>query len=358
NGQKGVMQKIIIDSTANNYAIFSLNDIHTLRIPANRYQNLIPLSSITKYYRGDKTWQTLDKSAVGLGNVDNTSDLSKSISTLTQAALNAKENSISLGSTAQYWRGDKSWQTLDKSAVGLSNVENTALSTWSGTTNITTIGAATASGTFRVGASTPYITMSNYFGTSPRIVSSSTLDFVANSQFIWYTPGDIQQMKLTSTGLKIGSGSATYRLDVTGDVGYQGLIYVGNTSRGVSMSSGTVGQFLRKSTITDGYFTPLTINQWANIGTADISDWSSAFDSRLGLTLNKFNNVTILDSASFTHSLSSTKLAVMFFENQTKEVGFIDWYPDTSNTIKVYLPHRDKPTKYKFVGDVYIIKRY
>ncbi|WP_394992992.1 hypothetical protein, partial [Emticicia sp.] len=33
NGQKGVMQKIIIDSTANNYAIFSLNDIHTLRIP-------------------------------------------------------------------------------------------------------------------------------------------------------------------------------------------------------------------------------------------------------------------------------------------------------------------------------------
>lgn len=72
----------------------------------------------------------------------------------------------------------------------------------------------------------------------------------------------------------------------------------------------------------------------------------------------KFNNITIIDSATFTHSLSSTKLAVMFFENQTKEVSFIDWFPDTTNTIKVYLPYRDKPTKYKFVGDVYVIKRY
>lgn len=41
------------------------------------------------------------------------------------AGLAAKENTISAGTTAQYWRGDKSWQTLDKSAVGLGNVPNT-----------------------------------------------------------------------------------------------------------------------------------------------------------------------------------------------------------------------------------------
>jgi hypothetical protein len=39
-------------------------------------------------------WTTIDKSFVGLGNVDNTSDLSKPISTLTQTALNAKQNTI------------------------------------------------------------------------------------------------------------------------------------------------------------------------------------------------------------------------------------------------------------------------
>jgi len=54
--------------------------------------------------------------------------------------FNSKEPSITSGTTSQYWRGDKSWQTLDKSAVGLSNVENTALSTWGGSGNITTVG--------------------------------------------------------------------------------------------------------------------------------------------------------------------------------------------------------------------------
>lgn len=43
-----------------------------------------------QYFRGDKTWQTLDKSAVGLGNVDNTSDASKPVSTATQTALDGK----------------------------------------------------------------------------------------------------------------------------------------------------------------------------------------------------------------------------------------------------------------------------
>jgi hypothetical protein len=54
---------------------------------------------------------------------------------------------ISAGTTGQYWRGDKSWQTLDKAAVGLSNVENTALSTWAGSANITTVGTI-ATGTW------------------------------------------------------------------------------------------------------------------------------------------------------------------------------------------------------------------
>lgn len=52
------------------------------------------------------------------GTLSNQTDL--------QSALDAKEASISAGTTSQYWRGDKSWQTLDKSAVGLSNVDNTS----------------------------------------------------------------------------------------------------------------------------------------------------------------------------------------------------------------------------------------
>jgi hypothetical protein len=66
----------------------------------------------------------ITKTDVGLGSVDNTSDLSKPISTATQTALNAKEPTITAGITSQYYRGDKTFQTLDKTAVGLANVNN------------------------------------------------------------------------------------------------------------------------------------------------------------------------------------------------------------------------------------------
>jgi hypothetical protein len=42
------------------------------------------------------------------------------------SGLAGKEPSIASGTTAQYWRGDKSWQTLNKAAVGLGNVDNTS----------------------------------------------------------------------------------------------------------------------------------------------------------------------------------------------------------------------------------------
>jgi hypothetical protein len=43
---------------------------------------------------------------------------------LDSAGLALKEDVITPGSTGQYWRGDKTWQTLDKIAVGLNNVPN------------------------------------------------------------------------------------------------------------------------------------------------------------------------------------------------------------------------------------------
>ena len=63
------------------------------------------------YWRGDKTWQPLNKSAVGLGNVENTADIDKPISTATQTALNGKFNNPT-GTTAQYIRGDGSLATF------------------------------------------------------------------------------------------------------------------------------------------------------------------------------------------------------------------------------------------------------
>ena len=60
----------------------------------------ISAGTTSQYYRGDKTFQTLDKTAVGLTNVDNTSDVNKPVSTATQTALNAKANTSSLATVA------------------------------------------------------------------------------------------------------------------------------------------------------------------------------------------------------------------------------------------------------------------
>ena len=54
----------------------------------------------------------LGKADVGLSNVDNTSDTNKPVSTAQAAAIAAKEPTITAGTTAQFWRGDKSWQDL------------------------------------------------------------------------------------------------------------------------------------------------------------------------------------------------------------------------------------------------------
>lgn len=71
-------------------------------------------------------WVSLSKASVGLGDVDNTSDEDKPVSVAQQAALDDKEDSLGSGTSSQYLRGDKTFATLDKSAVGLSNVDNTA----------------------------------------------------------------------------------------------------------------------------------------------------------------------------------------------------------------------------------------
>jgi hypothetical protein len=71
---------------------------------------------------------TLTKTDVGLSNVDNTADTSKPVSTAQAAAIALKENAITAGTTAQYYRGDKTFQTLNQDAVpsGTTNKAYTA----------------------------------------------------------------------------------------------------------------------------------------------------------------------------------------------------------------------------------------
>jgi hypothetical protein len=57
-------------------------------------EGTITAGTTAQYWRGDKSWQTLNKGAVGLTNVDNTSDANKPISTAAQSALDAKADLV------------------------------------------------------------------------------------------------------------------------------------------------------------------------------------------------------------------------------------------------------------------------
>ena len=84
----------------------------SLDIVANSLSLITPDGSLQRFTgtaTGIELPQDISKANVGLGNVDNTSDLNKPISTATQAALNLKANITS----------------LNKEGVGLGNVDNT-----------------------------------------------------------------------------------------------------------------------------------------------------------------------------------------------------------------------------------------
>ncbi len=60
---------------------------------------IITMGNSNQYYRGDKTWQTLDASTIGLGNVDNTSDFNKSTYASTKLTTPRNINGISFDGT-------------------------------------------------------------------------------------------------------------------------------------------------------------------------------------------------------------------------------------------------------------------
>lgn len=91
------------------------------------------------------------------------------------ATWNAKEPGIAAGTTAQYWRGDKSWQTLNSAAVGLGSVENKSSATIRG--EITSANVTTALGFTPYNSSNPsgYITSSGSISGNAATASTSSL---------------------------------------------------------------------------------------------------------------------------------------------------------------------------------------
>ena len=130
-----------VNLTANINSIDYLKITNTPTDVATQTNLTNHINDTTKHLTSTQnTW--IDAITVSSIEVNHLTNVSSNI----QTQLNNKEGSLTAGSSSQYYRGDKTWQILDKTAVGLSNVENTALSSWTGSTNLTTAGALTVTG--------------------------------------------------------------------------------------------------------------------------------------------------------------------------------------------------------------------
>jgi hypothetical protein len=186
-----------------------------------------------QYWRGDKAWVTLDKAAVGLGNVVNLAPADLPVSTAVSLALAAKESSIAAGTSGQYWRGDKTWAALNKAAVGLDQVSNlaaadlpistAAAAALAGKVNTSLLGAPNgvatldASGIILASQLPSYVDdVLEYanFGAFPAVGASGKLYLALNTNGLYRWSG--------SAYVQVNAGGASLVLGETAETAYRG----------------------------------------------------------------------------------------------------------------------------------------
>lgn len=234
-----------------------------------------------QYWRGDKSWQTLDKAAVGLGNVDNTSDANKPVSTATQTALDNKANAANaaLTGTARVAQSgaihihNTSDQTTNYERLSISFQSNFAvIAPEFGGTGLfravrlaapATAGTSTYSRYFQVAASAPFLS-SEYGTRSDATTPMIALGTAANSG-LNASSGTQNAVSIASTINQ--SGTAGYNallIDLTQTAtgsGTKNLInaQVGGTSQFTVNTAGTVSISGTTATVRAGTGSPESV---------------------------------------------------------------------------------------------------
>jgi len=173
---------------------------------------------------GTGEWETLTKTMVGLGNVDNTSDANKPISTATQTALDLKAPLASPTFTGTV-------AGITKTMVGLGNVDNTSdankpIST--ATQTALDLKAPLASPTFTGTVTIPFANANSYF--------DSSIDEVKKAlENIGLAMNSVGQVKINGRN----SVQPTLTLDSSGGSPEQAVFYTGSGALDISASPTT-----------------------------------------------------------------------------------------------------------------------
>lgn len=240
---------------------------------------------------------TLTKSDVGLGNVDNTSDVNKPISTATQTALNLKQNTISnLGDTSKYAKSGIGSSPYLQKAIGANTLGNSNIKDSAGITMTPDTIKGIASGigvniqqVWTTSSSSPTLINANATGSSGGVLMN--LLYNGSSMFKLLTGGNATfGNSVTSAGSFLGakfsaSGGSTaspiYKSAVTfsttsgSSYGYQD-----NNNLTDSTGSSAYAAFAFTGNINQGFngtgtATGITRGVYINPGLTNPHDWRS-----------------------------------------------------------------------------------
>lgn len=182
-------------------------------------ENTIATGTTAQYWRGDKTWQILDKTAVGLANVDNTSDLSKPVSTATQTALNLKQDALVSGTNIKTV-GGVSILGSGNISVGTGTVTSITAGTGLSGGTITTSGTISLPNTGTAGIYNTVITDAQGRVTSGFTATPSVVTRPINSTSFQVSTTQASRVKYTITHtigltLVLSSGSSMVYLEIS-----------------------------------------------------------------------------------------------------------------------------------------------
>lgn len=216
------------DNILTTEALLETNKTSTTKWPAakaivdwviNRFEPKVSAGTTSQYYRGDKSWQTLNKAAVGLENVDNTSDADKPVPESVIIALESKADlvggKVPASQLPSYVSDVLEFPDLASfPPIGLSNTLYVAISPsnfqyrWSGSTYI-----QISNGGLATTDDLPEGTLNLYF-TITRFIENLTLTRIIAA--LGFTPEDVsnKQNNLTPDG----TGTKYVTVDAVNDL--------------------------------------------------------------------------------------------------------------------------------------------
>jgi hypothetical protein len=270
----------------------------------NAKEPTITAGTTSQYWRGDKTWQTLDKTAVGLGNVNNTSDPNKPISILTQTALDTKQDNLSGTGLVKSTAGVITYITDNSSNW---NTAYTDRNNWDGgTTNLVAATGRTSLGGTTVGQ--------NIF-TAPDVVAIKYIRVNANNTISFLSAVDFRND--IGAGTSSTNGTVT-SLSITSANGVSGTVATATTTPAITLSLGNI--------------TPSSIVSAGNITGLNLSGTNTGDNAVNSLYSGLVSNATHTGDATGSTDLTVIRLRGVNLPTLGTESGLLRYTGTGTNT--------------------------